>query len=327
MKTQPVTHLLSTLALAVAALAAAPAQAYTGMFVFGDSISDSGNVAAATGAFSSLPTDNSFVPSLSYAPFGTFSNGLAWTTQLAGMLGLAANPFYLGGTNFAFGGARISGADVPVPTLTTQLGYFLGATGGVAPDGALYIVQGGANDARDAALAVGGGADLFTTAGAAGVAYAAGIGSIVDQLQAAGAQHILVFNTPNIGVTPAAMAVPGGAYASAVVSGVMNGFLANRMAGEAGVSVFDSYSFLTYAVANPAAFGFANVTDACGAVVNGVDCNSALFWDGIHPTAKMHSAIAGAVFAQVVPEPATYGLMAMGLLLVGAAARRRASRG
>ncbi|MDO9285576.1 MAG: SGNH/GDSL hydrolase family protein, partial [Aquabacterium sp.] len=327
MKSQPVTHLLSILALAVAGLAAAPAQAYTGLFVIGDSISDSGNEAAATGMFSPLPDGNSFVPSLAYAPYGTFSNGFAWTTQLAGMLGLAADPFYLGGSNFAFGGARVSGADVPTPTLTTQLGYFLGATGGAAPGGALYIVQGGANDARDAALAVGGGADLFTTAGAAGVAYAAGIGNIVDQLQAAGAQHILVVNTPNIGVTPAARAVPGGAgaYAGAVVSGVMNGFLANRMAGEAGVQMFDAYSFLSGAVMNPGAFGFANVTDACGVVGGGVDCDTALFWDGIHPTAKMHGAIAGAVFAQVVPEPATYGLMAMGLLLVGAAARRRAA--
>jgi len=343
MTTPQLTRLAGTLALVAAALATAPApaSAYGSLVIFGDSISDSGNVALASMTpqgpqYSPLPDGNGFVPSLAYAPqspgyaLGTFSNGVVWTTQLAAMLHLSAVPALLpnaGGTNFAFGGARVAGADLPVPTLSTQVGMFLGATNGFAPSDALYIVEGGANDARDAALAVAAGADLFTTAGATGRAYAQAIGGIVDTLQAAGANHILVFNTPNIGVTPAARQTLQGAYVSGVVSAVMNGYLADELAGEPGVMMFDSYSFLTGVALNPASVGLSNSSAACGFAGNGVACSSAVFWDGIHPTTAMHGAIAGAVYAQLVPEPATYGLMALGLLVVGAAARRRSARG
>ena len=57
-------------------------------------------------------------------------------------------------------------------------------------------------------------------------------------------------------------------------------------------------------------------------ITPGTDCSQYLWWDGVHPTATGHRVIAGALAAQLhvtaVPEPETYGLLASGLLLMGA---------
>ena len=74
--------------------------------------------------------------------------------------------------------------------------------------------------------------------------FAADVGSIVYQLQAACAQHIVVWNTPNLGLTPAVSAAGAAAFGS-FLAGTMNGALATRLAGEAGVSIFDAYGFGT----------------------------------------------------------------------------------
>ena len=60
-------------------------------------------------------------------------------------------------------------------------------------------------------------------------------------------------------------------------------------------------------------FGFTNVTDACGAIA-GANCNSFEYWDGIHPTAAAHLAIADEflVVAGAVPEPSTWAMLILG---------------
>ena len=138
-----------------------------------------------------------------------------------------------------------------------------------------------------------GGADPAATAAATAASFVSDIGSIVDQLQAAGAQHIIVWNTPNLGITPAVSAAGASAFAS-FLAGVMNGALSARLTGEVGVSILDVYGIGTTIAANPAAFGFTNVTDACGAVA-GADCSKYTYWDGIHPTTAAHGTIAQAV--------------------------------
>ena len=103
----------------------------------------------------------------------------------------------------------------------------------------------------------------------------------------------------------------------------MNAALAARLAGEAGVTTFDIFGLGTQFAANPALFGFSNVTDACGAVA-GADCSQYAYWDGIHPTAAAHRVIADAFLAVAVPEPETWVLLAGGLAALGAISRRRA---
>ena len=86
------------LALALALSLTTPASAgpITGIVVFGDSLSDAGNVYAATG--------NKFPP----APYsaGRFSNGPVWVQQLGSKLGVPVpTPSMSGGSDYAFGGA------------------------------------------------------------------------------------------------------------------------------------------------------------------------------------------------------------------------------
>lgn len=317
-------------AAALAGLASgASAYPFDGLYIFGDSLSDGGNNALVIGADpTQVITGNSYIPSQPYAS-QQYTNGNVWAYSFASAIGLGAYaaPSLAGGGNFAYGGARVrkdgSVGGFP-PSLRTQANGYLGATGGTASSSALYVVAGGGNDARDALEAVaadpGNAVSIIATAA---LTYAFNTGRIVDSLQAAGAQHIVVWDVPNLGITPAVSAE--GSFASLLgnlVSKSMTNALTARMSGEAGVSLFDIYGLSSAWAADPGAFGFVNATDACGAIV-GCDPSTYAFWDGIHPTSAGHALIAEAMLAAVVPEPETVVLMVAGLALVGWRARRR----
>ena len=326
-----ISKLLCSSVLVCASLAAS-ANPYSSLVIFGDSLSDSGNnsIAISNAIGGPIPgqtiSGNGYVPSLPYnvAPFGTYSNGPVWATQFADMLGLSALPSLIpGGTNFAFGGATTSTGS-PVPSLMTQTAMFLGGTGGVAPSDALYVVAGGGNNIRATLTALAGVSDAGTfnsIVSAAALQYATDIGNIVDNLQAAGAQDIIVWNAPNLGVAPAVTSIGFGAIGT-IVSGSFNAALAGRLASETGIKTFDLFGLAAQAAAN----GFTNTTDACGAPSNGGVCpniSQALFWDGIHPTTAAHHLIAERMLVTAVPEPETWALMLMGLGFITYRARRR----
>ena len=335
MNRQPFNRLLCAGAVAAAAFAGAPAHAgpFSNLVVFGDSLSDNGNNFLA-GLYdpAQVITGNTYVPSFTYAsaaPLPTYSNGPVWASYFATSLGLALTPSLAGGSNFAFGGATTgtpgAGAGGFPYSLRTQTTQFLGATGGVASPDALYVIAGGGNNARAALDAIRGGASVATTAAATAAAFASDVGSIVDQLQAAGAQHIVVWNAPNLGLAPAVAAGGAGAVgAGTFIANAMNASLAARLAIEAGVATFDLYGFGSAVAANPAAFGITNTTDACGAVA-GANCSRYVYYDGIHPTTAAHAAIATSMLttAAMVPEPETYALFAVGLGALALVVRRR----
>lgn len=303
----------------------ASAGPYSAVYVFGDSVSDSGNVALAIGQPSGVPqsiTGNGYIPDFPYFPSGRFSNGPVWVESFAAGLGLSAAPSLAGGTDFAFAGARTGGPNVPVPTLTTQAGMFLGATGGVAPGNALYVIAEVGNDARDTLQAMAISADPLQTLSAGAAAYAANIEAIVHSLRNAGAQHFLVFNNVDLGLVPAIQAIGGPVPGLAsLVSATMNSALEAALVDEPDVTPFDTFGFLDDVVNHPASFGFDNVADACGAAA-GADCSRYAFWDGLHPTAAMHGLIARTALAAVVPEPAGLLLVLGGLAAMVAFSRR-----
>lgn len=311
---------------------AASAFPFDSLYIFGDSLSDAGNNALVIGADpGQVITGNSYIPSQPYAS-QQYTNGNVWAYSFASAIGLGAyaSPSLAGGGNFAYGGARTSKDGPPEqsgfpPSLKTQANGYLESTGGTASASALYVVAGGGNDARDAleaaAADLGNAVSIITNAA---LTYAFNTGQIVDSLQAAGAQHIVVWDVPNLGITPAVSAE--GSLASLLgdlVSKSMSQVLNARMSGEAGVSLFGMYGLTTAWASDPAAYGFVNATDACGAIF-GCDPSTYAFWDGIHPTSAGHALIADAMFAAVVPEPETYALMIAGLALVAWRVRRRA---
>lgn len=328
MKLKLVQRLLSGSLIAVCALSSLPTQAaaFSKVVVFGDSLSDSGNNKL-FGLFNpaQVITGNTYIPSFTYAS-GVYSNGPTWATQFTSALGLNPAASMAGGTNYAYGGAVTSGPGFPF-SLSAQVGQFLGSTGNVAPSDALYVIEGGGNNLRAAATALSAPGLSFAQQIAIisdnASRFATDIGNMVDSLQAAGAHNIVVWNTPNFGVTPFAGAT-GSQAISGLLSSTMNSALAYRLGTEVGVTTFDVFGLVSAAVANPAAYGLGNVSDACGAAINNCDASTALFWDAIHPTAYGHQLIANAMLAAVaVPEPSTYLLFALGLAGLVAQQRRR----
>ena len=300
------------------ALFSAQASAYSALYVFGDSLSDTGNVNISTGG----------VPFPPYAT-GRFSNGPVWVETLAANLGLTANPaLALGGTNYAFGGAP-TGAPYTssTPSLTAQVsGLYLPSVGGVADPNALYVVWGGGNDVR----AIGAGAAPPSTIATS----VSNIAAIITTLKLAGATNFLVPNLPNIGLTPEAQAGgPAAVAGAAFLSTTFNSGLASALAGLGGpgINIFavDTFSFLNNTIANAGSLGFTNTTGRCYSGPTGVggpgavcaNPNEYIFWDGIHPTAAAHQLL-GNFASSVVPVPAAAWLFVSGVAALGALRRK-----
>jgi len=295
------------------ALFAGRANAFSNLYVFGDSLSDTGNVFINNG-IPVAPYDN-----------GRFSNGPVWVETLASNLGLSAAPVSGGGTNFAFGGAP-TGLPIPPqasPSLIDQVnGLYLPAVGGVADPNGLYVVFGGGNDVRAG--------DVSGTA--------SNIGSIIDTLHAAGARNFLIPNLPDIGLTPEAIGIGPAAQAQATaasqfVNAGIAGEIADARATLVGITIFevDTYGFLNGVIADPGAAGINNVDTACYDGLLGIggpgnicpNPDEYVFWDGIHPTAKAHQLL-GEFAYQVIPIPAAVWLFGSAIGLLGFARRKAA---
>ena len=306
------------LALLMASPIPAFAQPAIGDIVtFGDSLSDPGNGFVFIRESATPPdfsTNELLFPSAPYARGGHhLSNGPTWIEQLAQPLGLSrsVNPAFKGSNpfamNFAVGTARARN-DFTNPSLSLLVSAFLQKTGGVARADALYVIQIGANDVRDALAAVVDEEEPLPILQAAAAAIAAN----VSTLHAAGARQFLIWNVPDIGLTPAlAIAdtqfpgeIPSPSAVATFLTERFNALLGLALAPVAmlpGIALvpFDAFKLVTEIVENPNEFGLTNVTDAC--ITPGVPpftCkrpDTFLFWDGSHPTKAAHGIIAGAV--------------------------------
>jgi outer membrane lipase/esterase len=284
---------------------------YSDMVVFGDSLSDPGNVFVLTGQVSVRPYAEGNVPSAPY-PIGqgkTFSNGPNWSQLVAKTLGLNAgtgpalrNQTF---TNYAFGGARASSAAGGPFDMTAQVAQYLADNGAADPD-ALYAVWFGGNDVRDALFAYFGGDP--DAALAVIIAAVSNYATNMEILIAAGARDFVVPNAPNVGVVPSVTAFgPQASVLATQLSFVFNQGLSDvldSLEGAFGVNItrVDMFTLITGVVGNPGAYGFVNAEDACliPVVYDGAICKSPdgyLFWDGIHPTRTGHELLADAVLS------------------------------
>ncbi|WP_374514307.1 SGNH/GDSL hydrolase family protein [Niveibacterium sp.] len=325
--------LLRALLAAASLIAAVPLPAHASalfsqMVVFGDSLSDNGNFAAATGGI--LP------PSTVY-PGGRFSNGQVAVEYLAGRLGLASSQV----RDYATGGA-LTGYDnlakhdpalasdpvlkgiidaANLPGMRSQVDRYT-STSPIDPH-ALYVVWGGANDLSAAASN-----PLATpaTLGAAIAEAVTNLGTITQQLILGGAQHVLVAGMPNLGLTPSARAAGADVAAqSSALAGIfntaLNGVLDSiDLAAPGRVIRFDTYGFLDKIVSNAAGEGLDDVAQAClftACAATPSEWNSYLFWDAQHPTTRGHELIADGLYDAVVPEPSALALSVLGVAMLG----------
>lgn len=321
---------ISMFVIAFPAAESALATTYSSLVVFGDSLADTGNNALAIdvglwqpafqpGDRTSTPIpDNSFDPDLPYAS-NRYSNGPVWTDYLASGMGFRLQPSLLpGGNNYAFGGA-LSGPGGQVPSILDQMGMYLAGTGGHAQSDALYIVEAGGNDVR-AALATHDPVAILHAIGA----YSDNIQSVVASLIGAGARNILVADVPDIGKVPSIQALgPQIAAQASAISAAMNAGLSAKLGAlpslGADIDILDLFGLLDELVANPARFGFSDVTDACAASQACIDNPAGtFFWDGLHATTAgaMTIAYAAEVAIGALPEPAPALLFAAVLLAV-----------
>jgi phospholipase/lecithinase/hemolysin len=303
---------------------------YTGIFVFGDSLSDPGNAFALSGG--------AFPPT----PSRRFTDGPTAAEQLATSLGLSANAAYASstGTNYAVGGGRsgsgnfnfIANFPTGIQTITTlgptgvsdQVARFQSDARTFNGATTLFMVNGGANDFFLASGAPGANAaSLIATAQQA----AANIAANVTTLYGLGATNFFIPNLADIGKTPLFAGNPAGAGAATLYSltydAALSAALTNLQTTLTGIDIeqFDNYAFVENVLANPAAFGITNTTGKCNTLATG--CNGYLFWDDVHPT-EFSSGVAARAYLAAVPTPATLLLLVGGLGLIGALRRKAA---
>ncbi len=302
---------------------AAPAPAFTQVILFGDSLSDTGNVRERTNDESDGLVD---YPSQTF----NYSNGRftndnetdppsdtylgVWHEQLAQrFLGLPPAAHSLGGgTNYAFGGATTTNGthdEVAVSTpfgdvtitiddMGKQMDDYL-ASHTVDP-AALYIVCGGGNDLRndDSAANV--------------TATATRVTALVGRLVNAGAQYIMVPNVPPLGDIPRYSPDPVRLVslntASANYRMELNAHLDTLLANLASQGITptvyrpDIWANTTRLFSLPSRFGFTNTSSS--AQDGDVDPDAYAFWDDVHPTTAAHFQIAKLAHDSIVAPPA-----------------------
>jgi outer membrane lipase/esterase len=270
---------------------------FSKVYVFGASVSDTGNACNQTPA------------ACTPAPYASprFSNGPVFAELIAARYGASATPSRLGGTNYSYGGARtgpIAGTTQGVPNMVTQLEQYLASVNYQANPQYLYIldVVTVGNDIVDALTqsATNPNAPATILTGAV-----TNIFGMVNRLYAAGARHIVLTNSTDIGKTPRAQALGPTAVAGATqMSLQFNGGLAQQLpairAATPGLNLYfvDVGAFTAQAMANPAALGYTNVTQPClndlvqPVTFCGAAASTYFFWDSFHPTATTSNLIA-----------------------------------
>src|SRR5580658_134834 len=216
--------------LALAGFLPAQASSIDGIYAFGDSLTDVGNVYTATGGAA---------PAAPYVN-GQFTNGNVWVQDLASDLGLAPlKPSLQGGTDYAYGTAEsgvtafnTSAANADLIGATGQLAQFQ-ATNATADPNALYTIWIGANDLSDILAG-----QLPSQYGADIGAVVANIYSAVSTLAGIGAKNFLILTVPDLGEIPEVLA--GGPAESAGASFLSRSFYTALTNGSPGLAAADS---------------------------------------------------------------------------------------
>lgn len=302
---------------------------FSTVVVLGSSVADSGNRCG-------LPNDPDpvcfpvppYKGSSSAINASSTSNpsGLLYPQLIAARYGAPVVASRAGGLNFAYGGARTGVIPTDtvthaVPNLQLQLDQAVQRVNTQFIAQTLFVVDGiaFANNIRRA-LELAAVAPSQAAAGAiiqnTVVQGATDIGTILTRLYSLGARHVVLTNSGDAGRAPVLSVL--GPQAIATATAMSNGFngalqaqvLPAVLATAPGLNVYrvDVGALSTQVVADPASFGFTNVTLPCypyfSAPAAPVCANpdQFLWWDEYHPSAALHALIAQRA-AAVMPAP------------------------
>jgi phospholipase/lecithinase/hemolysin len=299
------------------------------LFVFGDSLSDSGNGGALTGGL--------FTPSPPYAG-NRASNGPVAVEQLWQLFNpgdTSFKPSLQGGTNYAIMGAT-SGKENNLqynPLVSgvfankgnaLQLQSFVLAAPSFDPQTSLFVVWLFPNDALyfrssgqgDSAGTYDGADGTATTLAAIDNLAVSNVIGTVNTLASQGARHFLVVNSPDLGQIPAFRSGPEAA-AMTQASQDFNNLLETEIATLSSanplldIDLFQLDDAVNELISSPASHGLSNVSDAClTSVIPASVCGDPsqyFFWDTFHPTTAGHGLIAQQMYNAVYQPAPTPG--------------------
>lgn len=258
------------------------------LVVFGDSLSDNGNLFRFTRE-----------PGHPYWE-GRFSNGPTYAEQLAQELGAKLD-------DLAVGGATASGFSPfanPLPiNLPEQIGaYLLQLHGREAPPGTTAVIDIGSNDYINFLES---GASLTAIPGLV-KSVTKSVEAAIDVLTAAGVEKIALFTLPDLSVTPEIQALAAGPTAPPGLLTLArdldlanNQAFAQLAATNPNVELVDIFKLTDAVAADPLSFGFADTTTPMIDMASAnLAPNEIAFFDGLHPTYAAHGI--QAAFADAV---------------------------
>jgi hypothetical protein len=221
-----------------------------------------------------------------------------YVETLATELGLpASSRSTSGGNDFAYGGARTSGTGglegLVIRDIDEQIDHYLSSR--TASANALYLLFAGAND---------------LIAGQTNVSIPVNrLSEDLGRLYSAGARSFLVLNLPPLGFTPRyntnpttlAQANSRAEQFNIALGAMLDGFETSHT--ESTIHRFDVEALFRHALANPAAYDLANVTNSAAPGLEPGDrsydmsqiaanADQYVFWDDLHPTASVHLILA-----------------------------------
>ena len=266
------------------------------IFVFGDSLSDTGNSFNFTGGL--IP------PAPPYFN-GRFSNGKVAVEILASQLTPTftlepANNFAFGGATTGRGNSNEDDLGVDLPGLRDQIDAFaVGVGPGGADKNGLYIVWAGPNNFLDTL----GGTTIADPAGlirqgALDLTYAA------TTLEGLGAENIVLPNMVNLGRLPVSQRFQPEATA---ISKAFNAAVALELGNlNTNVTEVDLFATGEAVATNPASFGFSDVTDPLLPLqfssTPPPNPQEFFFWDLFHPTTQGHAVLADTIYRTLKGE-------------------------
>ncbi len=293
---------VSIATLLVSLVSAAQAGSYSNIYFYGDSLTDSGV----------------YRPILSntYDHFST-NPGKVWSQNLGAYYSFTVSPAYAAqantnsvvfssiasGNNFATGSARINlpTTTTPpalIPPVSAQVTDMLAR--GPLDSRSLYAISGGHNDVF-AQISAGSNA-----AAVAGIITAANdLTTQVTRLQSAGARHLMVIGIMDMTKTPIA-SMSANVPDPLLLGNLVSSFNASLESGLAGKNLlyFNTGKMLNTVIANPAAYGFTNVTDAATSESLGHTPDPGketgyLFADIRHPSAQFHEIMSDWIYSSL----------------------------
>lgn len=262
---------------------------FTRLFIFGDSLSDTGNTSKLfSGLFPKIP------------PYfkGRLSNGPVWVEHFSQTMNISSEQVF----NFAFAGARANQGRFPVPSLDKQVSKYIKWNKNGADPNALYIIWIGANDLINDEDKKNDFQVVSKTSNQ--------IKNQIKVLIHHGAKHFLIPNLPAISLSPFAFEKDAKQKNTKFSEhiGIMtthyNSLLQQNLNNltieypDVKFIRFDAYLTLKNIMDYASAFGFSNVNQRCNpngylndhlAICNFPD--EYLFWDTVHPSAAGHKLL------------------------------------